>query len=297
MGADAGTFLEGIDSKILEWYPCPACLYLVACILVVGSMMMDELSPRFWEIFFAVFDPLPRQGPGTRASAVKALACCRDLPECPVTLDLGCGNGGQTLYLAELVDGPILAIDSRATAIERLNAHIIVRELAPRVRAEVGDMACPGQPSGSFDLIWSEGALYSIGLQKALPICYELLRPGGYLVFTDAVWRKENPPPEVRASFDFDYPTMGWVDDDVRAIEAAGFNVEEHFTLPDADWWDDFYTPMEERIAVLRGSYFDDVEALRVLDQIAAEPEMHRCYAGYYAYEYFVARRALVVDK
>ena len=152
-------------------------------------------------------------------------------------------------------------------------------------------MARTGQPLGAFDLVWSEGALYNIGLRDALRVCHGLLRPGGYLAFTDAIWRQENPPPEVKAGFDLDYPAMGWRDDDVAAIRDCGFELVGHFTLPDEAWWDDFYTPMETRIAELRGKCADDQEALAVLDQLAAEPAMHCRHSSFYAYEFFVARR------
>jgi SAM-dependent methyltransferase len=255
---------------------------------------MNQPGPRFWEIFFEVYESLPRQGPGNRACAARALALCRDLPQSPAILDLGCGVGGQTLQLAELVaSGSIVAIDSHAPSIERLQAAIAERGLVQRVSTIVGDMACPQQPRGSFDLIWSEGALYNIGLRNALRVCHDLLRPGGCLAFTDAVWRKEDPPPAVKASFDLDYPTMGWLDDDVAAIEGCGFDLVGHFTLPDEAWWDDFYTPMETRIAELRGKYSGDVEASAILDQLAEEPRMHRRHSDFYAYEYFVARRPL----
>lgn len=255
---------------------------------------MNQPGPRFWEIFFEVYESLPRQGPGNRACAARALALCRDLPQSPAILDLGCGVGGQTLQLAELVaSGSIVAIDSHAPSIERLQAAIAERGLVQRVSTIVGDMACPQQPRGSFDLIWSEGALYNIGLRNALRVCHDLLRPGGCLAFTDAVWRKEDPPPAVKASFDLDYPTMGWLDDDVAAIKGCGFDLVGHFTLPDEAWWDDFYTPMETRIAELRGKYSGDVEASAILDQLAEEPRMHRRHSDFYAYEYFVARRPL----
>jgi len=144
---------------------------------------------------------------------------------------------------------------------------------------------------GPFDLIWSEGALYSIGLQKALGVCHGLLRPGGCLAFTDAVWRKENPPPEVKASFNLDYPGMGSLEDDVAAIHDCGCELVGHFTLPDEAWWNDFYTPMESRIVALRSTYADDYETLAILDQLAEEPEMHRRYSDFYAYTFFVTRR------
>jgi len=258
---------------------------------------MNEPNPRLLSIFFEVYEDLPRQGPGNRACAARALALCSDLPDSPAVLDLGCGVGGQTLQLAELLSGSILAIDSHAPSIERLQATIAELGLSQRVSAIVGDMARLDQTPGSCDLIWSEGALYSIGLRQALHVCYGLLRPGGYLAFTDAVWRKENPPPAVKAAFEQDYPTMGRVEDDVAAIMDSGFEPVGHFTLPEEAWWEDFYTPMETRIAELRGKYANDDEALAILDQLAGEPEMHRRHSDFYAYEFFVARRPLAPQR
>jgi SAM-dependent methyltransferase len=217
---------------------------------------------------------------------------CQGLPPSPAVLDLGCGVGGQTLQLAGLLPGALItAIDSHAPSIERLRAAVAGGGLSDRVRPVAGDMAEPGVPPASIDLVWSEGALYNLGIEKALLICHGLMRPGGYLAFTEAVWRKENPPPEVKASFDLDYPTMGRVPDVLAAIARAGLSLRGHFTLPDEAWWDDFYGPMERRIEKLRSRYAGDAEALGVLDGLAKEPEMHRRHSEYYAYEFFVARR------
>lgn len=145
-------------------------------------------------------------------------------------------------------------------------------------------------PHESFDLVWSEGALYNIGLESALPLCARLLRRGGYLAFTDAVWRSKSPPLEVREAF-ADYPTMGRVEDVLALLEANGFSVVDHFDLPDDAWWDDFYGPMERRIEALRAKYSHDPEALSALDEVAKEPEMHRRSGHHYGYTFFVARR------
>jgi SAM-dependent methyltransferase len=252
---------------------------------------VDEPSPRFWQVFFEVFEAPPRQGPGNRACASRALALCEDLPPEPAVVDLGCGAGGQTLYLAELTDGTITAIDRHAPFIERLGDTVARRGLAHRIRPIVGDIARPDLPPESFDLVWSEGALYNIGIPHALQTCRSLLRPGGYVAFTDAVWRTEDPPAEVKAGFDQDYPAMGRSSDIVAAIARSGLELLGHFTLPDEAWWDDFYTPMERRIAELREAHRGDAESLAALDQIADEPRMHRQHGECYAYEFFVARR------
>lgn len=252
---------------------------------------MVDTPPRFWKLFFEVYEALPRQGPGNRAATAQALALCRDLPASPAVLDLGCGTGAQTLDLAELTSGSIIAIDSHAPSIALLKERMAGKGLSDRVEARVGDMAQLDLPPESFDLLWSEGALYNIGLGKALRICHGLLRPGGYLAFTDAVWRKQDPPPEVKESFAADYPSMGSVAEVLAAIERAGFSLIDHFALPDAAWWDDFYRPMQLRIAELREKYKGDAEALATLAELAREPEMHRRHSECYGYEFFVTRR------
>lgn len=252
---------------------------------------MNDHGSRFWEIFFEVYESLPRQGPGNRYCTERALRLCVGLPRESMIADLGCGVGRQTLHLADLTKGTIVAVDSHAPSIERLRATLAARGLSQRVQTKVGDIAHLDLPPEIYDLVWSEGALYNIGIGNAMCVCRGLLRPGGLLAFTDAVWRKEDPPPEVKASFDLDYPTMGTAADVVMVIQLGGFELLGRFTLPDEAWWDDFYSPMEQRIMELRRKYGNDAEALAVLGQLAREPEMHRNHSDYYAYEFFVARR------
>ena len=254
--------------------------------------LQDDLQDRLPAVFFEVYEALPRQGPGNLACAKRALALCEELPPRPAILDLGCGVGGQTLHLTELLgSGLVVAVDRHAPSIERLARTAFARGLSHRIVPLACDMGRLPFAAASFDLVWSEGALYNLGLERALPIARALLRPGGYLAFTDAVYRSEDPPPEVKAAFDADYPSMGRVPDVLRAIERSGLALVEQFMLPDEAWWDDFYTPMLSRIAELRRVHAGDAGALAVLDQLAREPEMHRAHARHYAYAFFVARR------
>ena len=162
--------------------------------------------------------------------------------------------------------------------------------LDDRIRPVATDFANIDEPAASFDLVWSEGALYNVGMTDGLKICRNLLRPGGHLVFTDAVWQTDAPPPEVKELFDAEYPTMGRATDVADSIARAGFTLIDHFTLPDEAWWDDFYTPMLRRIDELRSRHQGDAEALATLDELAAEPTMHEANSKHYAYEFFVAR-------
>lgn len=102
---------------------------------------MDQAPSPSMNLFFELYESLLRQGPGNRASAEQALSLCKDLPSSPAVLDLGSRVGAQTLYLAELISGTILAIDRHAPSIKRLQATIAARGLSQRVEAQVGDMA------------------------------------------------------------------------------------------------------------------------------------------------------------
>ena len=59
----------------------------------------------------------------------------------------------------------------------------------------------------SFDLIWCEGAAYNMGIENALVAWKPLLKQGGKIALTDAVWLKPDPPAEL-ATFWTDYPDM-----------------------------------------------------------------------------------------
>jgi SAM-dependent methyltransferase len=147
-------------------------------------------------------------------------------------------------------------------------------------------MSDPGLPDASADLVWSEGAFYNIGMDAAFRLSRRLLRPGGYLAFTDAVWRREDPPRSVRDAF-ADYPSMGTADDVLTLLDLQGFEVLDHFPLPRDAWWDEFYVPMARRVAELR---LDPGSDRQVLDEFDAEIDVFVQHSDSFGYEFFVAR-------
>jgi SAM-dependent methyltransferase len=258
---------------------------------MTGFEPMTENNDRYWPIFFEVYESLPRQGPGNRACTAQALALCRNLPAAPEIIDFGCGVGAQTLDLATLTTGKITAVDNHAPFIWRLSAALAAQGLSPRVRAVLGDMARPPFEPGSADLIWSEGAAYSIGLENALRTWHPLLRPGGHLAFTEAVWLRPDPPKAARAFWANEYPQIADTAANLALATRCGYEVIGNFTLPGETWWDDFYTPMTARIQDLRRGYAADAAACAVLDSLQAEIDVHRHFGDWYGYAFFVLQR------
>ena len=62
-------------------------------------------------LMFEIFEDLPRQGPGDYESTKKAFLMLEGLPKDPEILDVGCGVGKQTLALAGLISGRIIAVE------------------------------------------------------------------------------------------------------------------------------------------------------------------------------------------
>jgi hypothetical protein len=78
-----------------------------------------------------------------------------------------CGTGGQTMALAQHVPGNITGIDLFPQFIDLFNANAAGLNLQDRVKGMVGSMDNLPFGNEKFDLIWSEGAIYT---QKEL-IC------------------------------------------------------------------------------------------------------------------------------
>lgn len=242
------------------------------------------------EIFFEIFESLPRQGPGDKASTEKAFRMLRELPEHPEILDVGCGTGSQTLMLAKLTPGSITALDNHAPFIETLEREIQRGDRAGKIHCVVGDMASMSFKDASFDLIWSEGAAYIMGFGQALEAWKPLLRPNGHMVVSELVWFKEHPPQEIGNFFNEEYPDMKYYKEIYPVLESAGYKVIDYFPLPDASWWTDYYGPAEKKIAEMRQKYRDD-EAQGIFDSFQLEIDMHNRYSKYYGYGFYIMQK------
>ena len=129
--------------------------------------------------FFEVFESVVRGGPGGPESTRRALAMMTDLPARPRVLDLGCGPGGGSANLADLTGGRVTAFDLHAPFVVQQAAAAEAAGLSRRLDPICADMRAAPFTAASFDLVWSEGALYSVGFAEGLKVCLRLATPGG----------------------------------------------------------------------------------------------------------------------
>jgi SAM-dependent methyltransferase len=242
-------------------------------------------------LFFELFSGLPRQGPGDRASTLKALASVPPLTAQSRVLDLGCGTGAQTRLLAENTPARIVAIDSHPPFVAELNRAMQALGVAERVEGRVGDMQLLDGPRGAFDLVWCEGAIFVIGFDAGLRAWRDLLVGGGHMVVSEVCWTRPNPPAECAAFWAEQYPAIREVPALLQAIDGCGYDTVAHFTVPPSAWWDDYYRPLQQNVTAFRQRHDGERDAQEVADQVQREIDMWHAYSDVYGYAFFVMRR------
>jgi cyclopropane fatty-acyl-phospholipid synthase-like methyltransferase len=206
-------------------------------------------------------------------------------------LDIGCGNGAQTIQLAKHTNGTILAVDNHQPFLDELERRAEAEGVSEKITVCLKDMRALGVEEGTFDLIWSEGALYIMGFGKGLATCHNLLRPGGLLAVSELSWLRSDPPAECQQFFTNEYPAMVDIDTNAATIERCRYEALGHFTLPESAWWVPYYAPLEGRLRSPREEYATDPERIEVIESIQLEIEVYRRYSAYYGYVFYLMQR------
>jgi len=248
--------------------------------------MMEE--ERFIELLVELYDGLPRLGPGNAQSTLKALALCKHLPDAPDILDVGCGTGAQTLVLASATSGKITATDLIPQFLDQFTKTIQEEGLENRIQTQEADMNKLPFPDNSFDLVWSEGAAYIMGFDNALTEWKRLVKPGGYLVVSEASWFKPNPPSEIKKFWDENYPAIRNVEDNLAAASNLGWETVANFHLPVEAWTIDYYGPLKKQLPIFREANVHDKDAQEVADMTDYEMSLMDNYSDYYGYEFYI---------
>lgn len=259
--------------------------------------MEEERMVFFYEIFDA---SLPRHGPGDDTSTERALEALlppmevrhgKGIGGMPRVLDLGCGAGPQTIALARVLDGRILAVDNHEPYLAELRRRAQAAGVLDKIETCLADMRLIDLPPGSFDLVWSEGALFVFGFTKGLEVCRDLLAPGGLMAVTELCWLLPDPPEECRTFLEREYPAIMDISANLAAIEERGLKIVGHFTLPESSWLDNYYAPLEARLRSLRTKYATERWKLEMIEGVQSEIDLYRRYSSWYGYEFFMMRR------
>jgi SAM-dependent methyltransferase len=248
-----------------------------------------------------IFSPsLPRLGAGDDASTQKALAMLLETGSRAgnasrsrklKVLDIGCGNGTQTIRLAKEISGTVLAVDNHPPYLDELRRRAAAAGVAGRIQTLAKDMHDLGAEQGVFDLIWSEGAIFIMGFAAGLAAWRSLLPEGGLLAVSEMAWFRPGAPEECRGFFAEAYPAMADVGANLAVIRACGYKEIGHFPLPESAWWEGYYDPLGARLPALRATHAADPGKMAMLAAIQTEIDLYRKYSAYYGNVFYLMQR------
>ncbi|MDL5029204.1 MerR family transcriptional regulator [Vibrio sp. TMPB1044] len=219
------------------------------------SKDMNE-HEQYMADFGAIFEGLERLGPGTAEDTLEVLVKVPSSPE--QVLEIGCGKGIATTVLARAIkehqaDVQITAVDNDQPSLDILTQQAQASGLESNVQTVCASMMDLPFEAKSFDLIWSEGSAYIMGVQKALKQWRKLLTDDGILVVNDLVWNTENPSEPVKAFWQKEYPDMTTVPERIKQAKAEGYQVLDDFAMSDAGWLA-YYLPLQKQVEALKAT-------------------------------------------
>jgi trans-aconitate methyltransferase len=208
-----------------------------------------------WDAFFAVHRDLLREGPGLAEDVAWVGGLIGISPQGRVC-DAGCGPGGDLAALRQLV--PQGRIDGFETVPHFVEAARKKFPGDPSVRIFAESME---RLSGPYDLIWSAGAVYFLGVAQALNAWRSALTDQGAVAFSHPCLFTETPS---KAALAFWEAEPGGIETELTTraqIAAVGWRVLAARPLSDAAW-EAYYGPLVARC--------DALEAAGVSEPVAA---------------------------
>jgi SAM-dependent methyltransferase len=263
---------------------------------------MTQEDNEIMNAYTVVFDGLDHLGPGdaetTRDIAERLFT---ELSPVPRIADFGCGVGASTLVLAQsLPQAHVLALDFHAPFVARLQTEANRRGLGERICAVQGDMKNPPPldgVAGDFDLIWSESAIYNIGRINAFNCWRPLLKPGGWLVFSDIVWQTDptERSSQATAFWSKEYPDISTADAVVDELTAAGF-IPLDPVLSSRKAWSNYYEPLRDRLRLMEMRQNRPEALIDLMTELQQELDIFDSAGDDVAITFFLARKGSIPE-
>lgn len=234
-----------------------------------------------------------RQGPGDDAQTLMAMSLA-ELSDSKVPLrvaDIGCGTGAACLTLAENLTANITAIDLFPEFLQILEQRAKNR----RLKGKINQLACSMDQlpfeENSFDVIWSEGAIYNIGFEKGVSYFKHFLKSGGILAVSEITWLTQKRPSELSAHWESEYSEISTAAEKIKILEDHGFIIKGYFPLPKNCWLENYYHPLKKRFGDFIGRHANE-EAQAIIDAERDEIALYERFGSYYSYGFYIAQKS-----
>ncbi|MGV6805649.1 MAG: class I SAM-dependent methyltransferase [Ruegeria sp.] len=233
-----------------------------------------------------------RQGPGSDSATEMALALAEVQAQAGLQVaDIGCGTGAATFCLARHLGGMVTAVDFLPDFLTELNKRAERLGLAEQIRTVEASMDALPFEDASFDVIWSEGAIYNMGFADGLKAWRRFLKPGGVLAVSELTWLTEQRPEPLTRHWNDAYPEVATAGQKIRDMETAGYAPIGYFPLGTESWMDTYYRPLQQSFADFLDRHDHSEQAKALVNAEQAEIALYETYSDYVSYGFYVARR------
>ena len=232
-----------------------------------------------------------RQGPGSpdvtrRAMVLAGLDGSRPLE----IADIGCGTGAASLELARMLDARITAVDFLPSFLDVLRQRAQAQGLGRIITLEASMDALPFTDA-SFDVIWSEGAVYNMGFDAGIAAWKRFLKPGGKLVLSEITWTTAARPQTITDYWTAQYPEIDTASAKLAVLERHGYRPEGYFLLPFCCWQEHYYGPLRERFPAFLDRHGHSPQAAAIVAAEEEEMALYQRYGQFYSYGMYVAAK------
>lgn len=232
-----------------------------------------------------------RQGPGGEVETLRAAGLAGLDRSRPLRIaDVGCGTGAAALVLARELDARVVAVDLHPQFLAVLASRTRRRGLAGRICPVAASMDALPFADSTFDVIWSEGAVYNVGFEAGVAAWRRFLRPGGTLVVSEITWLTAERPAEIEEFWNREYPEMGTAADKTAALERTGYTPVGSFVLPEHCWTDHYYRPLQAGFDAFLRRHGDSPRARALVEAEQGEIALYERFGRHYGYGMYVAR-------
>lgn len=247
----------------------------------------ESAPPNEIALLLDLFSGLEREGPGSPEATQMALESTglRGASRLRVG-DFGCGSGASTAVLSDDLEADLVAVDLFPEFLTR----VVPRCESPNVRPVLADMSSLPFGDASFDLIWSEGAIYNIGFVEGLRTWRPLLKPNGVIAVSELSWLGEERPGEIESYWLEQYPGIATRDEKCSSAESLGFEVLNAFTLPEDCWTEHYHQPLRDAIDSFVERNGDSEGARSLARATLDEIDLQERYAPHVGYVFYVLR-------
>lgn len=240
------------------------------------------------DFIISLHTKLHRQGPGSDEETLKAIQITGLNASTALNiLDLGCGTGAQTKVLSNNLNGNIIALDLFQPFLDELEDRI----KNPNVRAFQGSMEDLTFEKESFDLIWSEGAIYNMGFENGLKYLHPFLLKDGIIALSEITWLTYERPAEIETYWNHEYPEIDTAKGKIKTINESGYQLIDHFILSEESWLNNYYGPLEEELHRIEMEDSLDDELKEIVQSYQNEIDLYKRFKEYFGYGFYLAKK------